>query len=176
MLDSLQRKLLLSVASKWKMRHDQDNYIISIVSANTNDSKDIWTWRNDEQTRLMSITTEKVSWETHSSWYDKSLTNPNRHLYVGILDGEKIGMCRFDIDTESKTAEVSINLNPQFRGKSLSSKLLNRSIEKFLKSNNLSLTSTIKKINQASIKCFIKSGFIFEREDAEYFYYIKNSI
>lgn len=158
------------------MKHDQDNYIISITPASTKDSKDIWTWRNDEQTRLMSITTEEVNWETHSAWYDKSLTNPNRHLYVGILDGEKIGMCRFDIDIESNTAEVSINLNPKYRGKNLSNKLLIKSIEEFLIIKKIPVTSTIKKVNKPSIKCFIKSGFLFEREDAEYFYYTKNSI
>ncbi len=90
----------------------------------------------------MSITTEEVNWETHSAWYDKSLTNPNRHLYVGILDGEKIGMCRFDIDIESNTAEVSINLNPKYRGKNLSNKLLIKSIEEFLIIKKIPVTST----------------------------------
>ena len=61
----------------------------------------------------MSITTDEVSWEAHSNWYNNSLKNTSRYLYVGIIDTiNKVGMCRFDIDENKNTAEVSINLNP----------------------------------------------------------------
>jgi len=97
------------------MTHTQDMcQRITVSRATENDSKDIWEWRNDELTKQMSITTDSVSWETHSSWYQKSLVNPNRYLYIGFLnDSEKIGMCRFDLDSNTNIAEVSINLNPQ---------------------------------------------------------------
>ncbi len=62
--------------------HKQDTcQRISVLRATENDSKDIWEWRNDELTKQMSITNDSVSWETHSSWYEKSLVNPNRYLY-----------------------------------------------------------------------------------------------
>ena len=153
--------------------HTQDTcQRITVLRATENDSKDIWEWRNDELTKQMSITTDSVSWETHSSWYEKSLVNPNRYLYLGVLnDNEKIGMCRFDVEVNTNIAEVSINLNPQHRNKKLSSQLLSQAIAKFCEERNTDLSATIKKTNVGSIKCFTKSGFTFEREDNDYNYY-----
>ena len=155
--------------------HTQDTcQRITILRATDNDSKDIWEWRNDELTKQMSITTDSVSWETHSSWYQKSLVNPNRYLYIGFLnDSEKIGMCRFDLDSNTNIAEVSINLNPQHRSKKLSSQLLSQTIAKYLVEKNTALSATIKKTNIGSIKCFTKCDFTFEREDSDYNYYKK---
>ena len=90
---------------------------ITVQRASENDSKDIWEWRNDELTKKMFITTDSVSWETHSSWYEKSLTNPNRYLYLGLLNsGEKVGMCRFDVDVTD-----NVDLPPYFRSIGISS-------------------------------------------------------
>jgi RimJ/RimL family protein N-acetyltransferase len=150
---------------------------IRVLRATENDSKDLWEWRNDELTKQMSRTTDSVSWETHSSWYEKSLVNPNRYLYVGFLnDNEKIGTCRFDLEVNSIEAEVSINLNPQHRGKKLSSQLLSQAIAKFCEERNTDLTATIKKTNIGNIKCFTKCGFKLEREDNDYKYYKKSSL
>ena len=135
---------------------------ITVLRATDNDLKDIWEWRNDELTKKMSITTDDVSWETHSSWYEKSLVNPNRYLYLGFLNGnEKIGICRFDVDVITNIAEVSINLNPKYRSKKLSSRLLSQAIANFSKEQNTELAATINKSNIGSIKCFTKCGFTF---------------
>jgi UDP-2,4-diacetamido-2,4,6-trideoxy-beta-L-altropyranose hydrolase len=146
--------------------------LLTVLRATENDSKDIWEWRNHELTKQMSKTTESVSWGAHSSWYEKSLVNPNRYLYLGFLnDNEKIGICRFDVEVKTNTAEVSINLNPQHKGKKLSSQLLSQAIAKFCEERNTYLAATIKKTNIKSIKCFTKNGFTFEREDNDFKYY-----
>jgi RimJ/RimL family protein N-acetyltransferase len=145
---------------------------VTALRANANDSRSIWEWRNDEITKQMSITTDSVTWEAHTSWYERSLTNPNRYLYIGYLnDKEKIGMCRFDVDSTTHTAEVSINLNPQFRNKKLSTKMLAEAIKAFRSETDIALTATIKKMNISSIKCFTSIGFVFERDNADYNYY-----
>jgi len=147
-----------------------------IKLATTEDSRDIWSWRNDIQTRAMSITTGKISWESHSSWFKQSLLNPNRFLYVGWLaEEDKIGMCRFDIDNAANIAEISIILTPSMRGKNLSHILVAGAIKVFQLSNSIPLNATIKKQNIASIKCFTKCGFVFDREDEEFNYYVLNT-
>ena len=160
-----------------KDTHTQDTcQRISVLRATENDSKDIWEWRNDELTKQMFITTDSVSWETHSSWYKKSLVNPNLYLYLGFLnDDKKIGMCRFDVDVNTNIAEVSLNLNPQQRRKKLSYQLLSQAITKFCEEQNTDLAARIKKSNIGSIKCFTKIGFTFEREDNDYNYYKKKA-
>lgn len=145
---------------------------VTVVRATADDSRNIWEWRNDEVTKQMSVTTDSLSWEAHSSWYEKSLANPDRYLYIGYLNGkEKIGMCRFDVDSNTNSAAVSINLNPHYRNKKLSHKLLREAIQIFLTERKLLLTATIKKINASSARCFGKVGFVFERADTEYDYY-----
>lgn len=145
---------------------------ITILRATAKDSKDIWQWRNDEITKKMFMSTNNISWEEHNCWYKKSLANKNLDLYLGFLNGAtKIGMCRFDIDTIKNVANVSINLNPVYRNKNLSSKLLLSAINKFYEERNVDLIAAIKKINARSIACFTKIGFTFDFEDHEYNYY-----
>ncbi len=145
---------------------------ITLRMATASDSISIWQWRNDDLTRAMSITTDTVSWETHSKWYEHYLTNQNGCLYVGYLnDTERVGMCRFDIDSSINSAEVSINLNPQYRGKHLSQPLLSMAIGTFLAQHKVNLAATIKNSNHSSIKCFSKCGFLVEREDRERIYF-----
>ena len=142
---------------------------ISILRATENDSKNIWEWRNNELTKQMFITTDIVSWETHSSWNEKSLVNPSCYLYLGFLnDNEKIGMCCIDLEVNTNVADVSIILNTKYRSKNLSSQLLSLAITKFCEQQNTDLAATIKKSNIGSIKCFTKSDFTFEREDNVY--------
>ncbi len=80
-------------------------------------------------------------------------------------------MCRFDVNGSTNTAEVSINLNPVFRNKRLSKKILAEAITAFNDEAGFDLTATIRKINKSSIKCFASVGFVFDREDADYNYY-----
>lgn len=64
------------------------NRPIAIHRATLEDSRDIWSWRNDTQTRAMSITTAEVSWDTHTIWFRDLLQDRNRYLYVGYLAEE----------------------------------------------------------------------------------------
>lgn len=150
---------------------DTSHHLI-VLRASETDSKDIWEWRNDALTKQMSISSDSISWETHNIWFQKSLLNPNCYLYLGFVDGiEKIGMCRFDVASSANIAQVSLNLNPKHRNKRLSSQLLSQALDMFFEERNVDLVATIKKINTASIKCFTKSGFTFESEDADYNHY-----
>jgi L-amino acid N-acyltransferase YncA len=98
---------------------------ISIKSATHEHSKAIWEWRNDETTRAMSLNQDLVSWENHQSWYKGVLINKDRHLYVGYTEGILFGIVRFNKHkNQAPTYEVSINLDPQQRGKGLGKLLL----------------------------------------------------
>lgn len=138
------------------------------------DSKVIWEWRNNSHTREMSIDSNFVNWDDHEVWFEKSLNNKNRFLYVGShleFKGILVGMSRFDFNEHSNSAEVSINLNPDMRNKGLSAPLLLASIEEFKKYKKSLLTATVKKENLASIKCFEKCGFQLVRQDEVFNFY-----
>lgn len=141
--------------------------------ASPEDSIDIWTWRNNKKTQDMFLNQNAVSWNSHKDWFEKSLLNPDRYMYIGYTEKkEKIGICRFDKNLTKNTAEVSINLNPTMRNKKLSHPFLGACIVIFFYHNKIPLTAKIKNENIASINCFEKSGFILQREDETFKYYI----
>jgi RimJ/RimL family protein N-acetyltransferase len=147
---------------------------MNIKDADISDSLDVFEWRNDSISCQMFKSNNKLTLEEHIKWFESSLTNPLRKIYIGLLTDEKVGICRFDIEIKVTSAEVSINLNPSMRRKNLSYDLLSKSIETFKKANQIELTATIKKDNIASLIIFHKCGFSIVYEDANYYHLTKN--
>jgi L-amino acid N-acyltransferase YncA len=147
---------------------------MKIKDADNSDSLDILEWRNDPISCQMFVSNKKVTLEEHKKWIESSLSNPLRKIYIGILKDEKVGICRFDIDSKLTSAEVSINLNPTMRGKNLSYQLLSESIKTYKKTNQIRLTATIKKENKASLIIFQKCSFSIVDQDGSYYHLMSN--
>ena len=138
----------------------------------SSDSKDIFEWRNDPLSRSMSIDNQEVGIEEHNNWFESSLINPSKFLYIGMLLDKKVGICRFDHGTLSGCAKVSINLNPLMRGRNLSGTFLTGAIEKYREAHKVSLTAIVRKENGASVRLFRKSGFKSEGEDETFYTFV----
>ncbi len=146
------------------MNKDFDSRII-LKKVNKADSEEIWHWRNDPITRQMSLNKDEVGWEDHSRWFQQALSDPQHHLFIGYLEsGGKVGICRFNVSPNQNHAEVSINLNPEYRNKKLSTVLLKSAVDHFLRKNNINLLATIAKENSASIRCFTRCEFKLSHE------------
>ena len=143
---------------------------MKIRGVDKSDIVHLFEWRNDSLTRHMSKHSNKVTYEEHKKWFEYSLTNPLRKMYIGITEEERVGICRFDLDKIMTSSEVTINLNPIMRGKNLSYDLLFNSIKIYKKENQVSFTATIKKENRISLKIFEKYGFLTFSEDDEFYY------
>ena len=133
---------------------------IKIRFANTNDCEDVYAWRSDSISRSMFFNNSTHSIEEHRDWFESSLININRKLYIGELATSKIGICRFELNTTDSFVEVSINMNPQSRGSGLGKRFLTSSVEQYLKSNQYDLLAKIKPDNLASLRIFKSSGFM----------------
>tara|TARA_R110002033_G_scaffold171173_2_gene217128 strand:- start:33063 stop:33392 length:330 start_codon:yes stop_codon:yes gene_type:complete len=103
---------------------------------------------------------DHIDWGVHDLWFSEALVDRDKILLVGfqVNDGEKVGVVRFDCDGSGK-AEVSINLNPDFRGKGLSKLMLNKSLDYLLSSGVFLCVSKVKKINLPSVNLFYSLGF-----------------
>ena len=143
-----------------------------VRNANINDLVDIYKWRNDPLSRSMFVNNKLLSIDDHKTWFKNTLKDPNKKIYVGIDNGKKIGVTRFDFDKRKFFTEVSINLNPLMRGKNLSLKLLSKSISLYQKNSNTKLKATIKNKNLSSLKIFKKLGFKKINEDKKFLYFI----
>jgi RimJ/RimL family protein N-acetyltransferase len=154
---------------------------LTIRPASQLDSRDLFEWRNDPQTRAVSLSMNEVLWEDHERWFTASTENPNRHIYIcrAILDGaeESIGMVRFDVDQSGGDAEVSINLNPSARGKGFGARVLAKSVEQFLSDQPHvhQLTAQIRDTNEASVAIFAKVGFVLTRSDGDIGHFLRLS-
>lgn len=133
----------------------------SLRPAAPDDSTAVFEWRNDPVTRAASVSQEPVPWADHERWYARVLADPARHLYIAWEGDERVGLCRFDSDATGGSAEVSINLNPAFRGKGYSARILADAIELFRAGEGagIRLTATIRPENLASMRIFANGGF-----------------
>ena len=69
---------------------------------------------------------------------------------------------------------MSINICPKFREKGFSYYFLKLSVKKYLDYNKSKLLATIRKENIASVKCFLRCGFILVNEDNQFYFYKNN--
>lgn len=137
---------------------------ISIRNAAQKDEKKIFEWRNDPDSIAMSLSSKAISWDEHLDWYRSALKNDNILITICEFDdspNQDIGMVRFDFNPFEKSASISINLNPEVRGKSMGHHCLRAAINLMQKHNEgfVKIVADIKKENIASIKTFKKAGF-----------------
>ena len=138
--------------------------MISLRKAQENDSADVFNWRNDPETREASINTEFVTYVEHETWFSRCLSDPSVTIYIATSNDDansSVGICRFNTFSNTRKAEVSINLNPSFRGRKLAQKVLHESIKMAASDiqNVRFLTATIKETNTASLKIFMAEQF-----------------
>ncbi|MDH6423813.1 GNAT family N-acetyltransferase [Aurantimicrobium minutum] len=136
-----------------------------IRSAGIEDSRYLFEWRNDPTTRNASLNTDEIHWEEHQKWYLSVLKNPQVVIYIAEdipAESSPLGMCRFNISEERESAEVSINLNPEHRGKGLAQSILHDAIEVFTTEHPrvIDLTATIREENLPSMKIFVSENFV----------------
>jgi len=139
------------------------NIPLSIVKATSDHSKDIWSWRNDPVTRSMFRSPDLVSWDVHEKWFENSLANPNRFIYVALINIRPVGMARFDaIPLVEGRFEISVNIAPCERRTGIGRNLFRDSIREL--QNEVScvkeIVAQIKSANTASNSYFHSLGFV----------------
>jgi hypothetical protein len=145
--------------------------MISARKAEPADEHDLWVWRNDPLTRQMSKETAPVPRDVNRQWFADSLVNPDRVIYLLEDERGKLGMVRFDTLAPGDF-QISINLNPDWRGRGLCRPVLGGAIDRFVEGRGrLLLRADIRDENDASAKCFVANGFVLRRADGGYRYY-----
>tara|TARA_Y100001968_G_C19443354_1_gene763831 strand:- start:1418 stop:1900 length:483 start_codon:yes stop_codon:yes gene_type:complete len=135
---------------------------IFIEKATENHSKLIWEWRNDEESRKMSLNSNFITWEEHQNWFNNILKDINTFIYIGKFKNKIIGVIRFNkSEKDLDFFKVNINIAPYLRGQGFGKQLLKNAINKFSQENknaNL-LKAEIKVNNKKSKHIFLKAGF-----------------
>ena len=148
--------------------HDRAGMALIVRPAQFEDVMDVLRWRNDPLVSAMSRETELISEQIHKVWYSQAIDDPSRLLLIGIRDGQKIGMVRFD-QHQALTWEVSIMVALEARGQGNGASMLQMALMQlrvvYAPTNVL---ATIRLNNQPSLKLFHGLGFTRERDDGEF--------
>ena len=138
------------------------------------DIEDLFKWRNDAVSRRMSFNSSLINWENHTKWFNQALSCDKRILIICEDENvNKISFIKFDI--EERNAFISINTNPDERGKGLSKDCLINAINFFLNIGKKvqCLKAKIKEENIASQKTFAGLGFYKYKIEDNIGYYEK---
>jgi pseudaminic acid synthase len=130
-------------------------------------------WRNDEETRAMSLTTTPVTEEQHAAFLARSIGAADRKLFVAEEPATKkpVGTLRLDSsehDRDRGTLEVSLTVAPGDRGRGYGQALLLACEEEARKLGAIRLVAVLRADNLPSRKAFEAAGYYgFTNEVAE---------
>ena len=141
---------------------------INLRKAVFQDMDDIFSWRNDLETRKQSFNPNPISYSEHRQWFKKILKSPKHLLYLAVdQKGEKCGVARIDIKNR-QVAEININVAPTYRGKGIGEEMTSQVTKKLFSKRKIRfLLARVKEKNIPSLKLFSKIGFfeIFDYVD-----------
>ncbi|MGH6835307.1 MAG: GNAT family N-acetyltransferase [Methylocella sp.] len=139
------------------------------------DSRDLWLWRNDEQTRRCSRTTDVVAWPRHDAWYREKLKDCGSQILVAFDAGVRIGMIRFDrIEKDRFRAHIAVA--PAARGHGLGREILRLGCDRLIQDHaDATIVAEVRIENIASRRIFEANGFhrSLDQQQPELHIYVK---
>jgi pseudaminic acid synthase len=115
-------------------------------------------WRNDPQTRAMSIHEGEVGAAEHEAWLARSLASSERWLFIAERDGRPVGTVRLDADGPA-SVEVSLTVAPAERGNGYALALLRAAEDEARRLGAVRITAVLRPDNVASRRAFEAAGY-----------------
>lgn len=119
-------------------------------------------WANDAHSRQNSFNRPLISAESHMEWFE-SLADRHSQLLIGEINNVPVGQVRLD-PVDSNTLTLSFSIDPNFRGRGFSKKLIRELVEKRDKTKriraevSLGNTPSTRALMSSGFKCIGKSG------------------
>ncbi len=128
---------------------------IRVRLAREEDSRLLWEWANDPETRAVSFSSDPIPWEVHQQWFAGKMQDLYCAFYIGVDAADHpVGQIRFERES------VSVSLDKKFRGQGLGADLIRLGVRRVFKERNFpTLHALIKPANAASIRAFEYCGF-----------------
>ena len=136
---------------------------LSLSPAAMADALDVLAWRNDAVTQKMSGSTGFINEVDHFEWFEKTIENPKKLMLIASDEhtNVKIGMVRFDLNHELTSSEISINIDPDYRGEGYGHQFLIRAAEyvSAVCPTCRVINAVVRVQNMASIRAFSSVGY-----------------
>lgn len=139
--------------------------MIHFRKASFQDVTQYFEWVNNPLVRTQSFNTNKISIEEHTKWFTKAINDNSKLMLIFSDNNVNIGQVRVEITAESE-AIIDISIDEKQRGNGYASQLLQIATDEFLCINPQHIINAhIKTENIASIKSFLKAGFIIDKQN-----------
>ena len=154
---------------------------LTLKLATMADAEILFQWRNDPETKKVSIDTDDVEWEDHLEWLQESLKNPNRQIFIAWADIlintalecsiiQPVGIVRVDYTLSDDTHELSWTVSPRARGQGTGKKIVAILASQLVDKD---ICAVIKPDNNASIRIAGRAGMKYQGQQSGYFYYFR---
>ena len=125
---------------------------IYLMPANSSDIVQYFLWANDPNVRKNAINTEVISFESHTDWFNNSISNADRIMFVLESAGLPIGQIRFDI--KENTATIDYSIDDIAHGRGLATILVQEGIKEFSKDFSKEIHALVRSENTYSRNVF----------------------
>lgn len=132
---------------------------IELREVTERDIEKIYEWRNIPEVRKWMFNEREISWEEHERFWKEYLREGKGYAFIIIYNEKKeCGVVRLDLISEN-AAEVDIVLAPEFQGRGIGKRTIQKLIEKSRYLKLEKIVAKIKPNNISSIKIFESNGF-----------------
>lgn len=137
---------------------------LSVRTVTAADGPTLLTWRNDRLVREASRSNHVLTETEHTEWLQATLNDPDAHQFIVARGQNDVGYVRFNQCGER--AEVSIYLNPDFRGQGLGVAVLLTAQRALVRNAAVNeLRAYVKHGNAASLQLFEAAGYVAETSE-----------
>lgn len=133
------------------------------------ESRLIWNQRNTEHIRKWMKNDQPIPWANHCAFMQSLKTNDTKRYYAFFL-GDKFLVSYDIVGNYDAEAECGLYLNTEYEGRGMAS-MAQRVMEQKAKDMGIHLLrSEVLLHNAASLRFFIKNGFVEKKRDSEMVY------
>ncbi|RZK13180.1 MAG: N-acetyltransferase [Flavobacterium sp.] len=129
---------------------------IHFRKVNKDDLRLLFDWANDDEVRNNSLSTNKISIEEHTKWFNKRIDSVNAQFYILEYNSIPAGLVKFEYDDSELAWIIGYSVSKDFRNLGLGRKLLSNGINSLGK---LPVIGYVKPDNIKSLKIFEALGF-----------------
>jgi UDP-2,4-diacetamido-2,4,6-trideoxy-beta-L-altropyranose hydrolase len=174
LVESRERRQLLSKASRELVDGKGAMRVVSVLRGGkilglrplrSGDRRLLWQWANDVEVRAASFSTDPISWETHTAWFDERLRASQSSAAQNIIliaedeEANPVGQIRFDARPDGDW-EVDVSLAKSMRGRGLGSVLIESGLrELVVMGGRTRVHALVKPENLASVRSFERAAF-----------------
>lgn len=140
--------------------------------ATVDDAAILFTWRTDPLTQAASHNSGELVYADHVEWLKRSLTMPNRRIYIATLGANPVGTVRTDV--VDGITELSWTVSPEHRGRGYGKRMVTTAVGMLTGP----VRAEIKAENGASRRIAEAAGFqyVSESDGVLHFHYGAPSI